>query len=222
MEELKVVIVDDDPLLLELVGGNLSAHKDVEVVATATDGLSGIEAVQELDGKVDILVLDAAMPGISGSETARLARLRFPELKILIFTAFERESMLSEALRAGANGFLTKDLPPDELVEMFRRVMGGETVLTQRPLSLLTGAYLKDGTLADGDEDFEVAWKQLPPRLQEVVQAIGRASTNDQIARTFGLSEGTVRGYVSEVLQRTGCRSRTEVAVRTVRLGLTD
>ncbi|MFZ1381962.1 MAG: response regulator transcription factor [Scrofimicrobium sp.] len=221
MSVLKILLVDDDELLLRLIGRNLSGCDDVEVVGTASNGYEAIKILERLGADVDVLLLDVAMPGISGPKTAALVRSIYPDLTIVMFTSFEKDSMLSESLRAGANGFLTKDSSTGELVDSLRRAVAGEKVFGRKPLSLLTGSYLGDSRLDEGDPEFEAAYNSMPPRLREVVVEIGRANTNDQIARSLGLGDGTIRSYVTDVLERTGCRSRTEVAVRAVRLGIT-
>lgn len=220
MKRLRILLVDDDPLLLSLVGENLDSQPDLKVVAAASGGRQALEMLEELHDSIDVLLLDVAMPEMSGSECASRVRALYSSLTIVMFTSFEQESMLRESLLAGASGFLTKDLPTEELALVLHRANAGEIVLGPRPMSLVTESYLGDQNLDSDDRRFELAFRSLPERLSEVVIEIGRARTNQQIACSLGLTLGTTRGYVNEVLHRTGCRSRTEVAVRAVRLGL--
>ncbi|WP_164996714.1 response regulator transcription factor [Actinomyces minihominis] len=216
-KKIRVAVADDDPELLPGLVRLLGSEPDIEVVLTAANGVDLLNQLRVR--RVDVVLLDVDMPYLDGLSAARRIAERFPKIAIIMLTAFEERDSLAQALAAGARGFLTKDVPISELCAGIRRVLAGETVMAAEPVRLLADAYRRQTEISDKDRAFSEAVAALPERLVEVLNLLVEGSSNRTISKTLGLSEGTTRNYVSEVLSRMGCERRTQVAVRALRAG---
>lgn len=215
---LRVLIADDDPVTRESLAKVLHHRGELFVSSVVSDGYAALAAVTQC--VVDVALLDVNMPGIDGIETARRMQELRPNTAVIILTAFERDDFLGRALVAGVRGFLTKDAPVNEIADAIQAVHGGGTVMSLRPTIMLAQSYRDHFMRRSEEKEFVAAVLALPPSLKEVFELLTAVTTNRQIAEITGLAPSTVREYVSEVLRRTGCRSRGEVAVRAVSAGL--
>ncbi|KMY22578.1 hypothetical protein ACU19_09165 [Actinobaculum suis] len=216
--KIRVALVDDDQLVRISFSLFLNTLEDISVSWAAASGKQALELLQPQ--MVDVLLLDVDMPGMDGIETARAVRALHPELPIVILTAFLEEDALDRALKAGVNGFLTKDSDPEEVLYAIRRAKQGKNVVAAIPTQLLSEAY--QGSLENRKKyaDFVAAVENLPSRLEPIFTLLLEGMPNKNIARELDLAETTVRSYVSELLEITRCQSRTELAITAVKSGV--
>lgn len=188
----------------------------VELVAAVSCGEQVLPVLRRRD--VDVVLLDVDMPGMGGIETAQRIFAQHPEVVVVMLTAFEQPNSLADALAAGARGFLTKDVPVREIVARARRALAGEVVMGAQPTAILASAYARAAKHSQAD-DFADRAALLPERLVPVLDLLIMGASNREIAEELHLSEGTVKVYVSRILEETGCENRTEVAIRALRTG---
>lgn len=207
---IRVVLVDDQPLLRTGFRMILDAEPDIEVVAEAGDGEQAVEIAQRL--RPDVILMDIRMPVLDGVQaTRRLAGPGAdPQLKVLILTTFDLDEYVVEGLRAGASGFLLKDVEPERLVEAVRVVAQGNALLapsvTRRLLDTLA-SRLPPAAAA------EKAVENLTDREVEVLKLIARGLSNAEIAERLVVGETTVKTHVSRVLMKLGLRDRVQAVV---------
>jgi two-component system response regulator DesR len=188
---IRVVLAEDQGMVLGAFASLLDLQPDLEVVATATDGDAALAAVEE--HQPDVLVADIEMPRQSGVDVAAELRRRGSPVRVLIVTTFARSGYLRRALAAGVAGYVLKDAPIDELAAALRRVHAGERVVAPE---LAMAAWDATDALTD--------------REREILRAAGTGATNADIARQLHLAEGTVRNYLSTAMSKLSARNRTE------------
>ncbi|MFC7579847.1 response regulator [Schaalia naturae] len=218
MDDVRVLLADDDRLLCATMAAGLSECRGIRVVDVAYTGDQALRSIARRD--IDVALLDVEMPGMDGIEVTACIGKEHPEIAVVILTAFARDDFLPRALYAGARGFITKDTPVDQIAAILQGVMQGNMTISPRPADLLRAEY---GTIAlrhHRDRDLERAVSTMPDHLRSVFELLAAAATNREIARRLHLSEATVKVYVSEILARTACESRTQLAVRTARSGI--
>ncbi|WP_131667509.1 two-component system response regulator NarL [Psychrobacter pygoscelis] len=199
----KLLLVDDHPMLRRGLLDLLSLESDVEVVAEADNGSEALEYLQ--DHKVDLVILDHRMPVLSGIETLKEIKAREIEAKILLFTVSNSGDDVQEALKLGVDGYLLKDMDPDEIIGDIRKILRGELVISPDLAPILARA------LRTPSVD-EIA-SNLTSRELEVIQMIAEGASNKMIGNQLGIAESTVKVHVKNILHKTGLRSRVEAAV---------
>lgn len=207
-EPLPIILIDDHAVVREGLRAVLEEEADLRVVADFANGRDAIAAVAAL--KPRVAVLDLKMPGGDPVQTIRGLRAAWPELEILVFTSFAEDCLVREVLAAGATGYLLKDALSSDLIAAVRQVAAGLPWLhatVQRQLV----ARLR------GPAEEVIA---LTAREQSVLELIAQGLSNKAIARRLSLTEGTVKGYVSQILQKIGTTDRTQAAMYAVRKGL--
>jgi DNA-binding NarL/FixJ family response regulator len=211
---LRVVLVDDQELVR--VGFRLILERGgFEVVGEAADGLEAVEAVRE--HRPDIVLMDIRMPRLDGVEaTRRIMALPGPAPRVLVLTTFDLDEYVYEAVRAGASGFLLKDVAPDDLVHAVRVVARGETMLAPALISRLLERFTERppaGTLPP-------VLAELTERELEVARLVAHGLSNHEIGERLFLSEATVKTYVSRLLTKLHLRDRVQIAALAYRSGL--
>ena len=206
LRSLRVLIVDDDPLIRTTFAEQLDSQRAITVVAAASGGL-----LMTGQQPIDVVLLDSDMPDMDGAQTARAIYERFPRMPIVMFTVFSRDEMLTDALAEGVNGFITKDESTENVAAALLRASRGEPVMSSRPTKMLVSAYQSEQKRATAEARIQELVNELPPRLRDIYTCLLEGLTNRRIARKLGISENTVRIYVSEVLHRLGHTSRTEL-----------
>ena len=208
---IRTVVVEDETLVREGLLAIVSAAEDIDVVATAADGEEAIRVVG--DAAPDVVLMDLRMPRLGGVEaTERLVAQPDPP-KVLVLTTVETDEAVVSALRAGASGFVLKSSPRVELWHAIRTVAGGGMVLSPSIARRLVEQRLARSSA-------EAPRMHLTERQAEVVRLVARGLSNAEIAGTLHLAETTVKGYVSEVLNRHGLRDRTQLVVAAYESGL--
>jgi DNA-binding NarL/FixJ family response regulator len=200
---IRVVIADDHAVVRQGLRTFLDLQDDIEVVAEAGDGAEALTAAEE--HAPDVVLIDLVMPNVDGIEAIRGLRERVPAARAIVLSSFIEDEKLLPAVRAGAAGYLLKDVEPQQLVEAIRTVHAGGALLHPRVASRLLE---------------EMASDPLTPREREVLALIGRGMANKVIARELSLSEKTVKAHVSSILAKLGVSDRTQAALYAVRAGL--
>ncbi|OLF11347.1 response regulator [Actinophytocola xanthii] len=212
---IRVVVVDDEPMVCAHLRVILDAAGDIAVVAAAHDGAEGVEAV--VRHRPDLVLMDLRMPGVDGlTAIERIATLPAPP-PVVALTTFDADSYVLRALRSGAAGFLLKTTPPEDLAELVRVAAAGHTVLSPAATARLVTAST-DGRRRG--EDARARLRELTDRELEVMSCLGRGLSNAEIATELCLSEATVKSYVSRMLVKVGCRNRTQAGLLAHEAGL--
>lgn len=211
---MRVLIIDDHALFRVGLQGLLE-QRGIEVIDAVAEGSKGLELIEELSP--DIVLLDLRMPDMSGLEVLLKAKERRIEIPIVMLTTSNEEQDLVEALRNGAQGYLLKDMEPDELVSALRDIEKGKSVVAHG----LTDVLAK---MVQGDP-IEVVKKETPfseltPRELEILCLLADGQSNKVIARNLGISDGTVKLHVKAILRKLEVHSRVEAAVIAVEQGL--
>lgn len=215
---IRVLLVDDQPLLRTGFRMILEAEGDLAVVGEAGDGLQALDQVRAL--QPDVVLMDIRMPRMDGVEATRqiTGPGRDGPAKVLVLTTFDLDEYVVEALRAGASGFLLKDAPADELVQAIRVVAGGEAMLAPSVTRRLLDKYADH--LPSGEEPVPDTLHTLTDREVEVLKLVARGLSNAEIAADLFVSETTVKTHVGHVLTKLGLRDRVQAAVYAYESGL--
>ena len=213
----KVLVVDDQGLVRAGFRMILEAQPDIEVVGEAADGLDAVAAAGRL--RPDVVLMDIRMPRLDGLEATR--RLAGPAVddpvRVLILTTFDLDEYVFEALRAGASGFLLKDLPREDLVAAVRVVAAGEALLAPRVTRRLIEEFARRPAGADPDPD---ALASLTAREREALELMARGLSNAEMAASLYVSEHTVKTHVGNVLAKLGLRDRIQAVILAYEVGL--
>lgn len=208
-----VLLIDDHPLLRRGITQMLEMEDDLNLAGEASNSSEGVTLAMELEP--DLILLDLNMPGVNGLETLKRLRDNGVASRIVIFTVSDNEDDVVAALRSGADGYLLKDMEPEDLLEQLHQAAVGRMVISDRLTALLAEA-LRNQKQTEQQPDFT----SLTPREQEILRLIAEGLSNKMIARKLDISEGTVKVHVKHLLKKLGLRSRVEVAVWAVQEGL--
>ncbi len=205
---VRVIIVDDEPMVCGFLRTILSSAEDVEVVDEAHDGAAGVEAV--VRGRPDVVLMDLRMPGVDGlTAIERINKLADPPA-VVVLTTFDADRYVLRALRAGAAGFLVKSTPPEDLIGLVRVAAQGHTVLSPAAARRLVAASTESIPARDRARRLVGS---LTERETEVLTGLGEGLSNARIAARLHLSEATVKGYVSRLLDKLECVNRTQAGL---------
>jgi DNA-binding NarL/FixJ family response regulator len=210
---IRVVLVDDQPLLRTGFRMILHATDDVLVVGEAADGGAAVTQVAELEP--DVVLMDIRMPGMDGVEATRRIVASGSTSRVLSLTTFDLDEYAFAGLRAGASGFLLKDVPPAELTSAIRAVASGDAVVSPRITRELLDRYASSLPRSGGEATPAVhpIMSQLTEREGEVLLAIAAGLSNAEVAAQLVLSEATVKTHVTRILGKLGLRDRVQVVV---------
>lgn len=206
---LRVVLAEDDEALRSLLAQQLDSDCRINLCATARNGIELLAYIDHLD--LDLAVIDVEMPLMDGIHVVREIRKRSADIPIAMLTAFERKSRLMEAISAGAQGFLTKDMPTGELVDALLKVASGQDVMSSAAITVASEVLKAVQRRSEDGHDWSERVQLLAEKHRPVYDLLIQGFGNQQIAREAHLSEGTVRTYVSEILALLKCQSRSEV-----------
>lgn len=217
MSKITVLVVDDQELVRSGLVMILQRREDLQVVGQSADGAGAVDAARRLTP--DVIVMDIRMPGIGGIEATRRIRSNDDHVRILMVTTFDDDELVLEAMRAGADGFVLKDLRPAELADAVRAVHAGGT-----PLSPQIGRGLVDRALAGARSavvpDPAGVVASLSEREREVLILIAGGAANAEVASSLVISETTVKSHVASILRKLGVRDRVQAVVAAYDAGL--
>jgi len=209
-DPIRVLIVDDHAVVREGLRTFLELQEGIEVAGEASDGHDAIRAAERL--RPDVVLMDLVMPNLDGVGAMRELRQRVPAARVIVLTSFLDDERLLPAVRAGAAGYLLKNVQPQELARAIRTAAAGGALLDPAVAARLVEALEEDGRDTRAD--------QLTPREREVLVLIGRGYANKRIALELGIAEKTVKTHVGNVLSKLGVSDRTQAALYAARLGL--
>jgi DNA-binding NarL/FixJ family response regulator len=210
-DAIKVLLVDDHQVVRRGLRTFLEVQDDIEVVGEAADGAEGVDRAEEL--KPDVILMDVKMPGMDGVDALRRLRELDNPARVLVVTSFTEQRTVVPALRAGAAGYVYKDVDPDALAGAIRSVHAGHILLQPEVAgALLAQEESNSGTGRSGS---------LTEREREVLGLIADGRSNREIARALVLSEKTVKTHVSNILMKLDLADRTQAALWAVRHGVT-
>jgi len=213
---VRVLLADDQPLLRTGFRMVLGAQPDLDVVGEAGDGAEAVNLARRL--LPDVVLMDVRMPRMDGvAATRAIVEARLP-VRVLVLTTFDLDEYVVGALRAGASGFLAKDIPADDLVTAIRTVAAGEAVVAPRILKRLLDRFA--AALPDPRETTQPALATLTEREREVLVQVARGLSNAEIARELSVSETTIKTHVGHVLTKLGLRDRVQAVVLAYESGL--
>ena len=232
---ISVLLVDDQELIREGLGIILDTEPDIRVVAGAEDGQEGVRAA--LAHKPDLVLMDIKMPVMDGLEATRRIKAELPETPVVILTTYADDDLVYEGIRAGASGYLLKDISRQELAEAVRGAVRGEAQINA---SIATKVLAEFQRMADADHSrrpgqvtrpaaarepagsLEPPFEKLTEREESILRLLTEGLTNAGIAALLHLSEGTVKNHVSDILRKLQAHDRTHAVVLAIRRGLLE
>ena len=214
---MRVLLIDDHALVRKGIE-ELLQSRGVQVVASVSSGEEGIRRARELPA--DIILLDIKMPGMTGIETLKQLRAFGVDTPVVMLTMSRDDADLSAALRGGAQGYLLKDIEPEELVPALEAALAGDNVVAREMVGTLARLVRSDADPARGARRPAAPFTELTPRELEILECIADGSSNKMIARALDITDGTVKLHVKAILRKLGMRSRVEAAVSAVEHGL--
>jgi DNA-binding NarL/FixJ family response regulator len=207
---IRVLIVDDHPLIRQGLTGVLEAAHDIEVVDAVADGALAAEAADA--GQADIVLMDLSMPGMDGVQATGEVLARRPDVRVVVLTSFAEQARVVAALEAGAVGYLLKDTEPDDLVHAVREAAAGHAPISPRAaLALLPSRRARPSPAAD-----------LSPREREVLGLVAVGLPNKSVARRLQISEKTVKAHLTRIFAALEVYDRTSAALWAQRNGILD
>ncbi len=217
-DPVSVLIVDDQRLMLDGLRTLLELEPDVEVVDAVEDGAAAVDAYERLHPNV--VLMDIRMPGIDGVEATRRICKRWPEARVIILTTFDDDAYVFEGIRAGASGYLLKAIKGAELARAIRTVAAGGSFMEP---SVARKLMTKFARIADPQRQGNTGLEEpLSQREQAILLLMAQGYTNPEISARLSLAEGTVKNYITAILQKLGVRDRTQAALRARELGLLE
>lgn len=215
-EAIRIIIVDDQELVRAGLRPLAERDADITVIAEAADGRAGLSLVREL--RPDVVLMDVRMPVMDGIEATRaiISDPTLSRVRVLVLTTFDEDENVYESIRAGASGYLLKDVSPHDLRAAIRTVAGGDSLLSPSVTASVMRSLVENRPPGLDDS----ALHGLTEREREVLTGIGRGWTNDEIASALFLSPATSRTYVSRLLTKLGARDRAALVVLAYETGL--
>ncbi|MFL5308819.1 MAG: response regulator [Myxococcales bacterium] len=202
-DPIRVLCVDDHPLLREGIAALVKSQRDMKLVAQVGSGREGLLSFREQ--RPDVTLMDLRLPDMSGIDAMVAIRSEFPEARIIVLTTFEGDVEMQRALQAGARGYMLKSMPPQDLIEGIREVHAGKKRIPPE-----VGSQLAEHV---GDES-------LTAREVEVLQQIAAGNRNQDIAQRLFISEETVKVHVKHIMEKLGARDRTQAVAIGIRRGM--
>ncbi|MBN3879130.1 MULTISPECIES: response regulator transcription factor [unclassified Nostoc] len=206
---IRLLLVDDQSLICQGLKAMLTLEPDLQVVGTADNGETAIEQVSAL--QPDVVLMDVRMPVMDGREATRIICQQYPETKVLVLSTFDDDRYVAQSIRAGAKGYLLKDMPSQELAQAIRFVYSGYTQLGLGLMEKLMANVPDPETVTSKPVQKELT--ELTPRERDVLRLIAQGLTNREIAQKLYIAEGTVKTHVTHLLNRLNLRNRSLMAI---------
>lgn len=206
---IRLLLVDDQALISQGLKVMLELEPDLQVIGIANNGEAAIQQVSVL--QPDLVLMDVRMPVMDGRAATRAIHQQFPAIPVLVLSTFDDDQYISDAIRAGAKGYLLKDMPADELAQAIRLAYRG---YTQMAPGLMEKLLASSSELSGIESDrLSPDLASLTPRERDVLRLIGNGSTNREIAEQLYISEGTVKTHVTHLFERLNLRNRAQLAI---------
>jgi DNA-binding NarL/FixJ family response regulator len=209
---IRLLIVDDHEMVREGLKAMLVSEPDFSIVGDAANAEQALTLIERL--RPDIALLDIRLPGTSGIEVCRTVTTRYPETAVIILTTYTDDTLIAQAIQAGARGFILKDIERFDLKRSIRAVARGEAAIDPKA-AVAVLAQLRKAPQASG----EIAPEQLSSQQLVILRLVAQGLSSREIATQLYLSENTVKGYVQEILHRLGVKNRTEAVMVAVKQG---
>jgi DNA-binding NarL/FixJ family response regulator len=216
MTAIRVLIADDQALFREGLRTLLSTRPEIAVVGEAANGADALTLIERLTP--DVVLMDLRMPVMDGIVATTHVRDRWPSIPVLVLTTFDDDASLFGALRAGAAGYLLKDVSSETLVAAVTAAARGEAFLQSTVTGRVVAAFAR--LMESGGPRAEALVMPLSPREREILALLGTGASNKEIADRLCLAEGTVKNHVTNILTKLDVRDRTQAALRARQLGL--
>ena len=214
---IKVLLVDDQDILVEGLKLILGKEEDIQICGTANNGRKAYEACKW--NRPDVVLMDIKMPEINGVEATRMIKKDFPSVRIIVLTTFNDDEYIYDALKNGASGYLLKDASPAEIAGAVRTVYNGGALI-QPEVAVKVLDKFSELAKVNWDKHSDPRVELLTEREIEVCRLIAEGKNNKEIADGLYLSEGTVKNHITKVLIKLDLRERTQLAVFTIKNGL--
>lgn len=220
MPDIRILLAEDQALLRQALGVILDLEPGLAVVGEAGDGVEAVRQAIEL--RPDIVLMDIQMPQRNGVEATALITATCPETRVIALTTFDYEDYVFEAIKAGASGYLLKDMPASELIDTLRRVHAGESFIQPRVASRILIAYGRrmEASPRNHAPTPELRDEALSEREREVLSLLAEGASNREIGARLFLAESTVKTYVANILSKLHAANRTHAATLAHELGL--
>ncbi|NJO95150.1 MAG: response regulator transcription factor [Pleurocapsa sp. CRU_1_2] len=206
---IRLLLVDDQELVCQGLQAMLNLEPDIEVVGSANNGQIAIQQVEAL--QPDVVLMDIRMPIMDGREATRIIGQKFADTKVLVVSTFDEDDYIAHAIKAGAKGYLLKDMPVEELAQAIRLVYRGYSQMGPGLMEkMLDGVLDSSATEAESNRP---ELTELTPREVEVLNLVGTGCTNREIANQLYITEGTVKTHVTHILNRLNLRNRSQIAI---------
>jgi DNA-binding NarL/FixJ family response regulator len=214
---IRVLLVDDQALFREGLETLLSVHKGIQVVGQASNGQEAIKVAAKI--QPDVVLMDVRMPILDGVGATRRMKKAQPQCKVIVLTTFDDDEYIFDALRAGAVGYLLKDVASAQLVEAIRAAARGESILEPSVAAKVIAEFTRVSSMVPSTQ-MEQLVEPLSERELEIVRLIATGASNREIADQLFIAEGTVKNHVTHILGKLGVRDRTQAALKARELGL--
>lgn len=212
---IRILLCDDQELVCEGLKAILGTSNEVEVVGMANNGLEALEFTQKHE--VDVVLMDLKMPIMNGIQATKEIKEKLPDVHILVLTTYDADEWVLDAVRNGADGYLLKDAPRERLLQAIEEVHAGRT-----PVDSKVAGKLFEQIVRTPQKSPTTIGSNLTEREHEILILLSHGKSNAEIAENLFLSEGTVRNYVSSILEKLDVTDRTQAAVIALRSGLVD
>ncbi len=210
----RILIVDDHPIFRQGIRAILEATRDIEIVGEAADGQRAIALAETLSP--DIMLVDINLPGLNGLEVTRVVKRRQPQTAVIILTVYEDDEQLFNSIKVGAAHYSSKDITPEQLIQIVRLVAGGHYLINENVLSkpfVATRVLNQFRELAMVEEESGAFFAPLTSREVEILDCIARGKSNKQIARDLNISDQTVKNHITSILKKLQVNDRTQAVV---------
>ena len=219
-DRIRILIVDDHALFRVGISNILSREREIEIVGEAADGRSAVEMVGVVSP--NIVLMDLSLPAPGGLDTTQRIRREFPAIAVIVMAQDEDEESLFASIKAGAAAFVIKDISPEDLIHVIRRVSQGEFLINDKVFSkpAVASRVLKEfRELAVYGQEAQPIFAPLSPREVEILDNIAQGMTNKQVAYALSISEQTVKNHMSSILRKLSVNDRTQAVVYAMRQG---
>jgi DNA-binding NarL/FixJ family response regulator len=214
---IRVLLADDQALFREGLETLLSTHKDIEVIGQASNGQEAVDLALKL--RPDVILMDMQMPVLNGIGATRRLKQTLPDCRVIVLTTFDDKETIFDALRAGAVGYLLKDVGSSQLAESIRVTARGESFLEPSVAAKVVQEFSRVSSLVGGTSS-EILPEALSEREIELLRLIASGLSNKEIGETLFITEGTVKNHITHILGKLSVRDRTQAALKAKEIGL--